>query len=133
MNGRIGLWGAVLLVLSLLCGASAGVVWRQSRALELSRQLEEVRREAAIVEAERVRLILEIQTLESRGRVVSAAADQLGMRVPSVMDLALLPWDGWAGTEAPMLSADAATGSVHGRRGWLDWLRGRSAVGGVAR
>lgn len=110
-----------LFLVVLLGGVSLGVVWRQSRALEVLRALDDIRREAAVVEAERVRLNGHVQTLESRSRVVAAAGARLGMRVPSVLDLALLPWDaGWA-VEEPV--------SLPTRGNAVRWLSSQFRVG----
>lgn len=74
----------------LLLGSLALVVWRQSKALDTLRALEEVEREHVRLEAERGELIQRIQRLESRGRVVEASA-RLGLRVPTSGELVILP------------------------------------------
>lgn len=74
----------------LLLGALSLVIWRQSRALSISRAVDELRREAAVLDAERTELTHRIQRLESRGRILEAAAE-LGLRVPSGSDLVILP------------------------------------------
>lgn len=80
----------IILACVLLLGALSLVVWRQSRALATLRELDEVRREHAILEAERTELLHRIQRLESRGRVVEAAAG-LGLHVPTGAELVILP------------------------------------------
>lgn len=87
--------GQVFLVLAVLASlgvTSIAVVRRQAQALDLLDSLEDIRRGAALLEAERVRLSVQVKALESRSRVV-AAARELGMQVPSVQDLVLLPWN----------------------------------------
>jgi cell division protein FtsL len=70
---------------ALLLGSLSLVVSRQTRALELSRELEELRTERAIAEAARSEVSRRIEYLESRARVVQDAG-RLGLRVPSVDD-----------------------------------------------
>lgn len=76
---------------ALLLGSLSLVVWRQSRALELLRDLDQTRTARAIAEADRSELTRRIEYLESRARVVGAAALQLGMRVPSADEIVILP------------------------------------------
>ena len=81
---RIALAFAALLVSFSL------VVWRQSRALEVLRELHASRTERAIAESERAELMRRIVLLESRGHVVSAAA-RIGLRVPAAHEIVILP------------------------------------------
>ena len=67
------------------------VIWRQSRALDLMRELDRVHIERAAVEAQRAELVQKIDLLESRTRVVAVAGSQLGMRVPSAEQIVILP------------------------------------------
>jgi cell division protein FtsL len=67
------------------------VIWRQSRALELLRELDRAHIERAGTEAERAKLLNRIETLESRAHVVAAAGAQLGMRMPSGAEIVILP------------------------------------------
>jgi cell division protein FtsL len=80
----------VALAFAALLAALTSVVWRQSRALEELRVLDEVRSERAIREAERATLMASIQTLEGRARIRRVAETQLGMRVPTAEDLVTL-------------------------------------------
>ena len=109
----------IALAFAALLGSFSLVVWRQSRALELLRELHALRVERAIVEAERSELSRRITGLESRGHVVAAAA-RIGLRVPAANEIVILPLAessspaprAVAGTEAKLpLLADA------GRRG----------------
>ena len=82
----------VALAFALLLGSLSLVVARQTRALELSRQLDELRTERAIAEAARSEVSRRIEYLESRARVVQDAG-RLGLRVPSVDDeMVILPF-----------------------------------------
>jgi cell division protein FtsL len=66
------------------------VIWRQSRALELLRSLDEVRSERALAESERASLTARAQVLESRTRIRAVAGASLGLRVPTAEDLITL-------------------------------------------
>ena len=82
--GRAALTVAVLLL------ALGFVTWRQSRAFEVLGHLEEVRRANAEARAERIDLERNVQTLESRSRVVPAARSRLGMHTPDASELVIL-------------------------------------------
>ena len=58
----------VLAVLASLGMTSLAVVRRQAQSLDLLGSLEATRREAALLEAERVRLSVQVKALESRSR-----------------------------------------------------------------
>lgn len=79
------------LLLAGLLGSLTLVVWRQSVALEMLRDLDAVRQERIVEEARRASLARRIEELESRGRVSAAARDRLGMRVPTGGELVILP------------------------------------------
>ncbi|MBI4408124.1 MAG: hypothetical protein HY561_00355 [Gemmatimonadetes bacterium] len=79
------------LAFAALLAALVAVVWRQSRALEALRALDETRRQRAVAEAGRMELLARIQQLESRARVVAAARDRLGLRVPTAAEIVILP------------------------------------------
>lgn len=80
----------VALAFVLLLGSLSLVIWRQSRALDTLRALDEVERAMAVLEAERQELVHRIQRLESRGRILEAAAE-LGLHVPAGPELVILP------------------------------------------
>jgi len=65
------------------------VVWRQSRALEVLRNLDAARGERATLESERARLQRSIEALESRPQIV-LAAERLGLRPPSAREMVIL-------------------------------------------
>lgn len=73
----------VALAFSALLGSLSLVIWRQSRALELLRELDALRTERAVAESNRSRLNERIQHLESRARVLEEASARWGMRVPA--------------------------------------------------
>ena len=79
--------------LSVLLGALVFLTWRQSRALEVLAQLDEIGRELSLAEAEIVDLERDIQVLESRVRVVPAATERLGMRLPAASEQVILSAD----------------------------------------
>lgn len=84
------LLGRAAVTFAVLLGALGLVTWRQSRALEALYELETLRREVSVAQAERVELERDIQFLMSRGRVVPAARDELGMYPPATSELVLL-------------------------------------------
>ncbi|HEX6939378.1 MAG TPA: hypothetical protein VF158_08195 [Longimicrobiales bacterium] len=90
MRGQPGVIRVALGFAVLLASLSL-VIWRQSRALEVLRGLDAVRRERAVVEAERAGLMQRIRRLESRSRVVAEAGAVLGMHVPSGEEIVILP------------------------------------------
>lgn len=79
------------LTLAVLLLALGFVTWRQNRALEVLRELEDVRRASAEKRAEQVDLERGIQALESRSRVVPLARERLGMHTPDASELVILP------------------------------------------
>lgn len=84
---------------ALLFGSLSMVVWRQSRALEQLRALDAVRSERALLQAERSELQRSIQQLESRSRVVAAAGELLGLRVPAGSEIVFLQSPTYAALE----------------------------------
>ena len=85
--GRTVFAFTVVLVFGAL---SMGVTWRQSRAFETQKTLDNLRQEVSVSEAERVRVEQLIQVLESRQMVVPQAREILGMHTPSGNELVLL-------------------------------------------
>jgi hypothetical protein len=75
---------------SVLLGALVFLTWRQSRALEVLTQLDEIGRELSLAEAEIIDLERDIQYLESRASVVPTATELLGMRLPAASEQVLL-------------------------------------------
>lgn len=93
---------------ALLFASLALVVWRQSRALEELRGLDQARAERAILQAERSELLREIQYLESRSRIVAVAARRLQLRTPAASEIVFLQV---SPRHAPAL-ADRSAGSA---------------------
>ncbi|HSH45362.1 MAG TPA: hypothetical protein VK966_05880 [Longimicrobiales bacterium] len=90
-SGRKGLpLIRLALLLACLLGSLTLVIWRQSRALELLRDLEAVRQERVLEEARRAGYARRMEELESRARVSQAARDRFEMRVPSGGELVIL-------------------------------------------
>ena len=79
------------LLLAVLLASLTAVVWRQSRALEILRRLDETRRERVVAEARRSALLRRVEQLESRARVSEAARDRFGMRLPEGDEIVILP------------------------------------------
>lgn len=97
-RGQPGVIRVALGFAALLASLSL-VIWRQSRALEVLRALDGVRRERAVVEAERAALLQRIRRLESRSRVVAEAGERLGMHVPTGAEIVILPIGAASGAE----------------------------------
>jgi cell division protein FtsB len=79
-----------LVALGALFGALSLVTWRQARALEALSELERVRRDISLAEAERAELEQRIQTLEGRGYVSTRARELLGMHQPDDREIVFL-------------------------------------------
>lgn len=77
-------WAAGLVV------AMGLVVWRQTVGADRMRELEKVREEIAVAEAERAELQTRMLTLGRRERVVRYARERLGMHVARDEEIVLL-------------------------------------------
>lgn len=84
MKGRGG-EGTLRLALAFAAflGSLSMVIWRQSQALDVLRELDGTRVARAAVESERSHQVEQIQQLESRARITEYAGGRWGMRVPS--------------------------------------------------
>jgi len=84
MKGRGG-EGTLRLALAFAAflGSLSMVIWRQSVALDVLRELDGTRVARAAVESDRSRQVEQIQQLESRARITEFAGGRWGMRVPS--------------------------------------------------
>lgn len=95
MRGRDGRKGPPViraaLLFALLLGSLTLVVWRQSRALAMLRDLDVVRRERVLEEARRALLERRVDALESRARVSAEAGARFGMRLPTGKEIVILP------------------------------------------
>jgi len=76
---------------AVLVAALASVVWRQTVGRERFRELERVREEVAVAEAERDELTTRILELQRRDRIVRYAEQRLGMHVARDEEVMLLP------------------------------------------
>jgi cell division protein FtsL len=75
----------------VLVAALASVVWRQTVGRERFRELETVREEVAVAEAERDELTTRILELQRRDRIARYAQERLGMHVARDEEVVLLP------------------------------------------
>ncbi len=73
-----------------LVAAMSLVIWRQTVGADRMRELEKVREEIRVAEAERVELQTQILTLGRRERVVGYARERLGMHVARDEEIVLL-------------------------------------------
>ena len=80
-------WAAYAVV---LVAALASVVWRQTVGRERFRELERVREEVAVAEAERDELTTRILELQRRDRIARYAEQRLGMHVARDAEVVLL-------------------------------------------
>ncbi len=91
---RWGFLSLLALGFAALLGALSFVTWRQARAREILVELDRVRSEIALAEAETTELVRRIQYLESRPRVREWAIANLGMHQPGGDEIVLL--EGWS-------------------------------------
>ena len=87
---RRGGGGRLVVAVLVLLGSLSLVTWRQSRAIEAMEQLDRVRRDLSLTQADEAELHRRIQYLQSRGRVVPEARERLGMRLPDTGEQVLL-------------------------------------------
>ncbi len=81
----------VALAVAGLLAALSLVTWRQSRALSDLAELDRVRQERSVAEAEVGELQTIVHFFESRRRVVPEARERLGMHVPADWEIVTLP------------------------------------------
>ena len=79
------LLGRAAVTFAFLVCSLGFVTWRQSRALEVYQELDEVRRQVSVAQAERVEMERDIQVLRSRSRIVPVARE-LGLRSPDASE-----------------------------------------------
>jgi cell division protein FtsL len=87
---RWGFLSLLALGFAALLGALSLVTWRQGHAREILTEVDAVRSEIALAEAEATELVRRIQHLESRPRVRAWAKSNLGMHQPSGEEIVLL-------------------------------------------
>lgn len=80
----------VALATAALLASLSLVAWRQARALEALEVLDRYERELALGQAEESDLTSRIRILESRGRVVPEAREELGMKMPDASEIVYL-------------------------------------------
>ena len=85
----LALWLALLVLVSVPIGF--GYVWLRIRVLELGYQRSTTRSIVQKFEMERQRLMAEVETLESPGRLEKVAVARLAMVRPSPAQQAVLP------------------------------------------
>jgi len=83
----------VALATAALLASLSLVTWRQARAMESLEKLDGIRRELSLGESERADLLSSVRVLESRGRVVPEAREELGMRMPEASEIVILAGD----------------------------------------
>jgi hypothetical protein len=83
----------VALATAALLASLSLVTWRQARAMESLEKLDGIRRELSLGESERADLLGSVRVLESRGRVVPEAREELGMRMPDASEIVILAGD----------------------------------------
>lgn len=86
-RGWVRVMGWTMLILTSLLL----VTWRQTRGLELERELRRLEADRAIAEAERVELVRRVEELRSRARIVRVARTRLGMHLPEDDEIVFLP------------------------------------------
>jgi cell division protein FtsL len=84
-----GALGRAAITFALLMCALGLVTWRQSRAFEANRVLDDLRRQVTVARAERVEIGRDIQTLRRRARIVMEA-EALGMHTPDATEQVFL-------------------------------------------
>ncbi|HZD04479.1 MAG TPA: hypothetical protein VE173_06165 [Longimicrobiales bacterium] len=89
-RSRVSTPSLVALAFAALLASLSFVTWRQGRALEDLAELDQVRRERSLAEANRVEVQRRIQVLESRGRVASEARRRLEMHTPASSEIVYL-------------------------------------------
>jgi cell division protein FtsL len=107
----------IALAFAALLGSLSMVVWRQSRALSMLRELDALRSERAVMESDRSRLTERIQHLESRARIMEVAGERWGMRVPGAGEVWVLKvWpEGPAARPLPPLRVASANVAAEAR------------------
>lgn len=88
---RLSTPALVALAFGVLLASLSLVTWRQTRALEALADLDRLTRDRSLAESELTELHRRIQYLESRGRVVPQAREELGMHTPAASEIVWLP------------------------------------------
>ena len=80
----------VMLWLGLFLGVALTIVWRQSAALETSRELQELRKTRGALEVTKSGVIGDIHRDASRSVLVPLAERRLGLRLPQDSEITIL-------------------------------------------
>ena len=83
--------GRVAVTFAVFVSSLGFVLWRQSRAFEAHVELDGLRRQVAVAQAEQVELERSVQFLVSRAHVVPVARRRLGMHMPDASEQVFLP------------------------------------------
>ena len=83
--------GKTVVTFTVLVTSLGFVTWRQSRAFEAHVELDRLRNQVSVAQAERIQLERSIQVLESRTHIVPAASERLGMHMPDGSEQVFLP------------------------------------------
>jgi cell division protein FtsL len=75
----------------LVSAALLIVTWRQTRGLEMERELADTLALHALVETRRVELSRRSEELRSRARVIRVAGERFGMHLPVGEEIVFLP------------------------------------------
>jgi len=76
--------------LALLACALVLVVWRQSSGVDLQERIAAMQEEAAVLDAERLDLLGEVEGLRSRERIVRIGVERLDLRLPRDDEVVIL-------------------------------------------
>jgi cell division protein FtsL len=85
--------GRIAVTVAVLVCSLGFVTWRQSRALEVNQELDDLRRQVSVALGERVELEREAQVLRSRNKIVPRAR-VLGLHTPGASEQVILGKDG---------------------------------------
>lgn len=82
---------AIALALVAFLLVTTGVVWRRSVGVAKARELHVLDRQQAELQAERAKLVTDVRSGSSLGRLGAVVSQRLGMRIPSDSQLIRLP------------------------------------------
>ena len=80
----------VIFWLACFLGVALTVIWRQSAALETSRELQQLRRTRGALDVSKSATVGEINRAKSRGVLVPLAQQKLGLRLPQDSEIIIL-------------------------------------------
>ncbi len=103
---RLRMLGRMLLLAAIALAPVGALLVQQNRYLELTVEVEELRREQEQLRKEELRLRLERATLESLSGIESWAADQQDLERPAPEDLVIVPPPGPTGPDRLIAAGD---------------------------